>query len=94
MVTFEINGGLMSTKKYTYQTEGVCSTQMHFEIVDGNMHDLVVENGCNGNLQGISKLVEGRPAAEVAELLKGIRCGWHDSCPNQLSVAIEKCLAE
>ena len=46
--------------------------------------------GCNGNLQGIGRLVEGLPVEEVVEKLKGIRCGFKStSCPDQLARAIE-----
>ena len=46
--------------------------------------------GCSGNLQGISKLVEGRTAEEIVPLLKGIRCRTNTSCPDQLSKALEE----
>jgi uncharacterized protein (TIGR03905 family) len=80
--------------KYKYKPEGICATQIEFEVVDGKIHNVVFENGCDGNHQGIAQLAEGRPAEEVAEALSGIRCGWHDSCPNQLSVAIRKSMNE
>lgn len=81
-------------KQYSYTPEDICATRIQFEIIDGKMHNVVFENGCSGNHQGLAKLAEGRTAEEVAEDLSGIRCGWHDSCPNQLSVAIRKCLSE
>jgi uncharacterized protein (TIGR03905 family) len=50
--------------------------------------------GCDGNLQGIGRLVEGLPAAEVRDRLAGIRCGWKDtSCPDQLARALNEILA-
>ncbi|HBA68490.1 MAG TPA: TIGR03905 family protein, partial [Lachnospiraceae bacterium] len=46
--------------------------------------------GCNGNLQGISKLVEGMDAKDAIQKLKGIRCGFKStSCPDQLAQALE-----
>ena len=44
--------------------------------------------GCSGNLQGISRLVEGKKLAEVSETLKGIKCRNNTSCPDQLAHAI------
>ena len=42
-----------------YKTKGVCSQQIHFEIEDNKIHNVSFVGGCNGNLQGISHLVEG-----------------------------------
>ena len=75
--------------KYQYRTQGTCSEMIEFEIVDGKLHNVQFYGGCNGNLQGIGKLVEGMDANEVIAKLGGIRCGYKDtSCPDQLSKAI------
>ena len=47
-----------------------------------------INNGCRGNTQGVSKLVIGRKADEVADQLQGIPCRGNTSCPDQLSRAI------
>ena len=45
----------------------------------------------NGNLQGISKLVEGMDIDTVIERLDGIHCGMKEtSCPDQLANALKK----
>lgn len=79
---------------YTYRTQGTCSRAIEFEIdLDGNLHNVKFEGGCNGNLQGIGQLVEGKNAEEVMNTLKGIRCGFKNtSCPDQLAVAIAQAL--
>jgi len=47
--------------------------------------------GCNGNLQGISKLVEGMTVDKIEEKLQGIKCGRKPtSCPDQLAKAVRK----
>ncbi|NLP42891.1 MAG: TIGR03905 family TSCPD domain-containing protein, partial [Veillonellaceae bacterium] len=52
-------------------------------------------SGCSGNLQGISRLVEGMPIQEVIKRLKGISCGGKDtSCPDQLARALAQFAAE
>ena len=80
--------------KYTHQNKGTCSTQIEFDIEDGILHNVKFTNGCNGNLQGVSKLVEGLPAEEAVKRLKGIRCGKKNtSCPDQLAEACEQALA-
>ncbi len=80
---------------YEYRPKGVCSQRMRFEIEDGIVKSLIVDGGCNGNLQGISSLVVGMPADEVVKRLSGIRCGRRpSSCPDQLAQAIKQALAD
>ncbi len=73
----------------TYATKGVCSRQITFDIVDGKLHNVQFTGGCPGNLAAISKLVEGKDAKAIAELLAGNDCrGRGTSCADQLSKAI------
>ena len=45
---------------------------------------------CNGNLQGIARLVEGMDVQEVIDRVEGIRCGFKaTSCPDQLAQALK-----
>lgn len=78
--------------KHTYRTQGVCSRQIEFEIEEGKVKNVRFVSGCNGNLQGIGKLVEGMPVEEVIKRLKGINCnGKGTSCPDQLARALAEC---
>ena len=80
---------------HQYKTRGTCSAKIDFDLSDGVLSNVKFTGGCNGNLQGIGKLVEGRSASEIAALLKGTRCGFKNtSCPDQLARALEKALAE
>ena len=80
---------------YTYRPRGVCSQRMEIDHEDGKILALRVMGGCDGNLQGISRLVEGMPMQEAIRRLEGIRCGFKPtSCPDQLAQALKKCLAE
>ena len=45
--------------QYEYKTKGTCSQRILFEIEDGIISNVQFIGGCNGNLQGIGKLVEG-----------------------------------
>lgn len=75
-----------------YRTQGTCSSQIDI-VLDENdiVKSVKYTGGCNGNLQGISKLVAGKPAKEVIELLSGIRCGFKPtSCPDQLAQALKQ----
>ena len=77
-------------KEFIYTPTGVCSTEIRFSVDDnGKLHDVHFTRGCNGNLKAIGKLVEGKDAREIAELLKGNLCGIKGtSCADQLSKAI------
>lgn len=80
---------------FQYTPRGVCSRKMTFEIENGIITDLKIVGGCNGNLQGISKLVKGLSVNEVVERLSGIDCGGRGtSCPDQIAQALEKYIAE
>lgn len=60
--------------KYTYIPEGVCSRKIELEVEEGIIKKLNVIGGCDGNLKGIAKLVEGMKVEEVIEKLKGVDC--------------------
>ena len=76
-----------------YRPQGTCSSLMHVAVEDGIVTKVEVEAGCNGNLQGISRLVVGMNARDAIEKMEGIRCGFRPtSCPDQLSKALKKCL--
>ena len=62
---------------YTYQPRGVCSRKMTVQLQDGIIRDVRVEGGCNGNLQGISRLVIGMPARDARSRAKAFL--WLDS---------------
>ena len=74
----------------TYKPSGVCSRQFDIDYEDGKVVSLIVIGGCNGNLQGISHLVEGMKIDEVIERLQGIKCGFKPtSCPDQIAQALK-----
>lgn len=80
---------------YTYYTKGVCSSRMEIELDGDKIKAVRIAGGCNGNLQGIIRLVEGMNAKEAIGRLRGIHCGPKaTSCPDQLSIALEQALAE
>lgn len=78
---------------FRYKTTGTCSTQILFDIEDDTLKSVEFIGGCNGNLQGISKLVEGMKVEDVITRLKGISCGGRPtSCPDQLATALTEAL--
>jgi uncharacterized protein (TIGR03905 family) len=78
-----------------YPVSGVCSRAVSFEIENDIITKAHFDGGCNGNTQGVARLVEGMNVHEAIRRLKGIRCGYKDtSCPDQLARALEKAIAE
>ena len=74
---------------FTYSTKGTCSRQILFDVDDQQrLHGVRFIGGCGGNLQGISRLVDGRKLDEVETLLVGIKCRNNTSCPDQLAKAM------
>ena len=61
-----------------------------FNVEDGKVHNVKFYGGCNGNLKGISALVEGMDIDEVIARVEGIKCGMKaTSCPDQLAQALK-----
>ena len=76
-----------------YQPKGVCSNAIDVEVEDGVIKSVEFTGGCNGNTQGISRLVAGMKVEDAISRLKGIKCGFKStSCPDQLACALEKML--
>lgn len=82
--------------KYRYQTVGTCSQQIDFEIDDNNiLSNVQFYDGCNGNLKGIGRLVDGMQVSDVISKLEGVQCGMKStSCPDQLATALKKVMAK
>lgn len=79
----------------TYKTQGVCSSQITFDIVDNKVHNVKFTGGCNGNTQGVAALVEGMDVDEVIKRTEGIRCGFRPtSCPDQLATALKQAISQ
>lgn len=76
---------------YNYRTSGTCSSNIELVVEDGIVKDVAFWGGCNGNLQGISRLVKGMPVKDVLSRLEGVRCGARPtSCPDQLCKALHE----
>lgn len=81
-------------ESYSFQPQRVCSKRIDFSLdADGRLHDVKFLGGCPGNLPAIGKLVEGKDAKEIADILRGNPCGGRGtSCADQLSIAIDEAL--
>lgn len=79
---------------YSYKTQGTCSSQIDVELDGDIIKSVKFYGGCNGNLQGMSRIVVGKTVDEVAEALEGIKCGFKQtSCPDQLVKALREAQA-
>ena len=75
---------------HIFNTQGTCSRQILFDITEGKVKNVKFIGGCSGNLQAVSRLVDGKDIDEVISLLKGIKCRGNTSCGDQLAKALEK----
>ena len=74
-----------------FQTRGVCSSAIDFDVVDNKVTNVRFQGGCSGNTQGVAALVEGMNIDEAIKRMKGIKCGFKPtSCPDQLATALEE----
>lgn len=74
-----------------YIPKGVCSTKIEIELSEDTIQSVKFTGGCNGNLQGISRLVEGMKVKDAIDKLSGIKCGFKStSCPDQLACALKQ----
>ena len=81
--------------EFDYRTKGTCSSNIHVVLDGRKVKNVVFTGGCNGNLQGISRLVVGMDAQEAIRRMRGIQCGFKPtSCPDQLATALEQALQQ
>ena len=76
--------------KYSYRTQGTCSSQIDIEVENGIIKDVQFYGGCDGNLKAVAILVKGMKCDDAIARLSGIRCGMkRTSCPDQLATALK-----
>ena len=80
------------SRHVTFSPRGVCSAKIDYDIdAEGKLHNVAFVGGCNGNLKAIGKLVEGKDAKEVADILRGNDCaGRGTSCADQFAKSIDE----
>jgi uncharacterized protein (TIGR03905 family) len=76
---------------FEYKPQKTCSSKINFDILEGKLHSVNFEDGCEGNLQALSALLEGMDIKDAVKKLKGINCERRGtSCADQLAKAIEQ----
>ncbi len=82
-------------KHYDYRPRGVCPNRISFDLDGDTVHNVSFKGGCNGNLQAVSRVVEGMTVDQVEGYFKGINCsGKGTSCSDQLAKAVRAALDE
>ena len=91
LISDKTEGGI---RKASFLTCGVvCSSQIDIELEGDTLKSVRYTGGCNGNLQGIARLVEGMTPTQAISKLEGIHCGNKPtSCPDQLAQALKQAL--
>lgn len=75
----------------TYKTQGVCSSEIDFEIEDNIIKSVRFVGGCSGNTQGVAALIAGMNIDDAINRLEGIKRGFRPtSCPDQLAKALRQ----
>lgn len=82
----------MNKQRIVYTpTGGVCSKMMIVEAEDSIISSVQIVGGCQGNTQGLSKLLKGMEVGEAIRRMEGIDCRERGtSCPDQLAQALKK----
>lgn len=76
---------------FVYTPKGVCSRRMEFEVENNIIQSVKIEGGCNGNLNGISRILVGMDVHHVIDRFNGVTCGSKNtSCPDQIAQALKE----
>lgn len=83
ILTSEMRDGLRYTEALT---DSVCSMMIQVYTDDDIIRKVNIIGGCEGNTQGVARLVEGFTIDSVLPRIEHIDCGGKGtSCPDQLS---------
>lgn len=79
--------------RYSFRTSGTCSRMIEFDLDGDVVRNVRFQGGCNGNLQAISKVVEGMTVEQIENYFRGIDCGGRGtSCSDQLARGVRAAL--
>lgn len=84
------------SKSFHYPNHGTCSRETLITLnEDHTIESIQVMGGCNGNLKGISSLLQGMKAEDAIARMEGTTCGPRPtSCPDQIAQNLRRALAE
>ncbi len=75
---------------YSFIPDGICPSKIDFEYNEGVITKLKFTNGCIGNLEALSRLIDGKQATEIIKMFEGIACQGNTSCPDQLAKKLKE----
>ena len=61
---------------FDYKPHGVCPMRISFDLEGDTVHNVSFTGGCNGNLQAISRVVEGMTVDQIEGYFRGIARLW------------------
>lgn len=74
--------------RHEIKPQGVCPSRISFDLEGDVVHNVSFTGGCDGNLQAISRVVEGMTVEQLENYFQGISCnGRGTSCSDQLARA-------
>lgn len=84
------------SKSFRYPNHGTCSRETLITLnEDHTIESIQVMGGCNGNLKGISSLLQGMKAEDAIARMEGTTCGPRPtSCPDQIAQNLRRALVE
>ena len=78
--------------RYSVKPQGICPSDIAFDLEGDVVKNVVFTKGCNGNLKAISKLIDGMSVDQIEGILGGNLCGNRGtSCADQLAKAVREC---
>ena len=77
--------------RYSAKPQGICPSDIAFDLEGDVVENVVFTKGCDGNLKAISKLIDGMTVDQIEGILGGNLCGKRGtSCADQFALAIEQ----
>ena len=82
-------------RRFEFTPRGICARKITFELEGDVIQDVKFMGGCPGNQSAIARLIKGKKAGEIADILEGNDCGGRGtSCADQLARAVRKAYDE
>lgn len=76
---------------YEVKPQGVCPKQISFDLEGNVLHNVKFTGGCPGNLQALSRVVDGMTVEQLEKMFDGIDCGGKGtSCSAQLASLVRE----
>lgn len=79
---------------FVYYPKGVCSRRFEITYDGDTIIEVKILDGCRGNSQAVTKLLQGMKIEEAINRLEGIMCRGNTSCPDQISKALQQILTK